>query len=111
MSLRDGNKQNVFLFAKATTIKAQSAKSVCFCVSKNRQLVYIAAPYAFVQPPKTSRPCAAASSLREAQRRSNLLFVAARVHMLSGVVAYVYHLSSFALCAKLAAVRQIKLIL
>ena len=33
------------------------------------------------------------------------------VHMLSGGVAYVYHLSSFALCAKLAAVRQIKLIL
>ncbi len=33
------------------------------------------------------------------------------VHILSGIVAYVHHLSSFALCAKLAAVRQIKLIL
>ncbi len=42
-----------FSFRKSqSTIKAQSAKSVCFCVSKNRQLVYIAAPYAFVQPPK-----------------------------------------------------------
>jgi len=33
------------------------------------------------------------------------LILEAYVHMLPGGVAYVHHLSSFALCAKLAAVR------
>ena len=55
-----------FSFRKSqSTIKAQSAKSVCFCVSKNRQLVYIAAPYAFVQPPKTSSHCAFITRFRK----------------------------------------------
>ena len=54
-----------FSFRKSqSTIKAQSAKSVCFCVSKNRQLVYIAAPYAFVHTPKTSRLCTPAFKFR-----------------------------------------------
>ncbi len=48
---------------------------------RNKQNVFEphSSPYAFVQPPKTSRPCATASSLREAQRRSNLLFAAASI--------------------------------